>query len=482
MRHRIRGSAASLALALAATCLLPAANSLAQDAAPQETTTTELSDSTLNLQGLGIELSLPVGSTSTTHSLSRETKAEILGKDNAWRLTVTTQTSANKELEAKEAAEKILANLQKIYAIDDVQRPDAVIGTFARIMDPIEKITFKGGEAFRFFIYQPADRPSAPDTVRGVGVVKIGAGQMLVWDMHAPEANYDQAKDALNAMLGSVRTTATPLAFADRKLAIKTGQRLLDSLTDEEMKSIFQNYGERWYRLYETLPDSTEKEIGYRKIRAWTGHRSELGGLSARERDEAGYLVEIQARTLGEETSGMERVVYDSKGTYFVSEDKAREAWNLVVVIKQGGRNSAFTEVGAREGFEELLVTTDDPSGPGKTLQIDIKEEGYLPMPFSLILPTLLTETEATGDVAFYTYRSDASAVTFRHDAVRHDPDNPGGWIHRSSVSADSPQIVKYLDKTGRIQREELPGDRQWVKTDIQELSRIWRQKNLPMD
>ena len=103
-------------------------------------------------------------------------------------------------------------------------------------------------------------------------------------------------------------------------------------------------------------------------------------------------------------------------------------------------------------------------------------------MPLSLILHSILTETGATGDVAFYTYRSDASAVTFRHDAIRHDTENPGNFIHSTSVSMDSPRITKEVSPDGDVLREELPGNRVWERTSIDELVKIWRAKGLPMD
>jgi hypothetical protein len=469
---------------LTSLCLTVCADSASQEASRdlEPLPPIEMSQKPLNLPGLGIEVVLPVGSTSKQQTLSREVFADVIGKDNQWRLTISTQTSSNTEMGAKDAIEKILENLQKSFSVTNVDKPDEMVGTFARELAPIESIKFSGGEAFRFFLFQPSARDNVPDTIRGVAVIKTGPGQMLVWDMAAREENYAIAKQALDATLSAIVTTIAPLGELEREIALKTGQRLVKDISLDQMHSIFTNYGERWYRYYRVDEQGNESEIGYRRIKARLGTRGDLGGLGQGNSGESGYIVEIEARMLEENPVGNDRLIYDSKGSYFVSEDLNTETWNLIVVVKQGRQSTTFSELGAREGFLELLVTTSDPSGRGDTKKHSLKEIGYLPLAFSLILPAILSETNALGDIAFYTYRSDASLVAFRHDAIRHDPENEGHWIHRSSVSHDSPQIVKYVNADGNILREELPGGRRWVATAIEDLSRIWRGKGLPMN
>ncbi|HED54077.1 MAG TPA: hypothetical protein ENJ00_07735 [Phycisphaerales bacterium] len=474
-----------LCLSLALCGSAHAGQSAPQPTEQSQTSPIELAQNPLDLPGLGLDIRLPVGSTASSRRISREVFADVIGKDQLWRLTISTRSSADKELGAEKAADQILENLQASFGVSSSSDPNETIGTFARVLDPVSPITFKGGTAYRFFLFQPTPDEKAPNTVRGVAVIKVGPGQMLVWDMTAPESNYAQAKAAMDATLAAVTTRDANFEDIDRGISLKAGHELIMGMSPDRMRSVYDSFGERWYRLYqEATEDSPEQEIGYRRVRAWSGVRSDLGGsraVSGKAGQTPGLLVQIEARTLGDTPPGGERIIYDSKGTYFMSDDMSQEAWKLVVVIKQGRKSTTYTEVGARDGFEELLVTTADPSGGGDTLKLEIKEDGYLPISAALILPSLLAETGATGDVAFYTYRSDASAVTFRHDSIRHDPDNPGGWIHKTSVSHDSPVIVKYVDPDGSILREELPGGRRWVRTSLQELSKIWRSKRLPM-
>lgn len=459
----------------------------AQQAPAPSAPTVELADSPLNLPGIALEIRLPLGSTSTQQSISREVFADILGEDSQWRMTISTRTSSNKDLTPLDAATQIRDNLLESFAITDVKPNErAPHGTFARTLDEVAPVAFGGGEAYRFLIEQPPTTPELPATVRGVAVVGIGPGQMLVWDMTAPRANYETAKAALDATLGGLVAVDASLAVPEREVAIKTGHALVRGIAPERLRAVFSDHGERFYRLFRENGDTgTETEIGYRRVRAWAGKRSDVGGagsLSAAEGQIPGYVVEIGARSLDEGAEGPDQMVYDSKGTYFVSEDFTKEAWNLVVVIKRGKQSTTYTEVGAREGFEELLITTATPTGSNESFRLQIQEEGYLPMPMMLILPSVLAETKATGDVAFYTYRSDANAVTFRHDSIRHDTVNPDRYVHQSSVSLDSPRSTKQVDASGLVLREDLPGGRVWLPTDVKELVRIWKAKGLPMN
>ena len=461
---------------------------LAQSEPNTTTQPVELSETPLDLPGIGLEIRLPTGSTTTQQSVNREVFAEVLGEDNLWRITLSTKTSSNKNLKPENAAKQIRQNLQESFG---ALRPrgedkDENFKSLAPVLDDVAPIEFSGGTAYRFFLRQPAPSPAVPDTIRGVAVIDIGEGQMFIWDMTAPAENYDLAKGVMDATLKSVRAIETNLSVPDREIALKTGHALLRGIGTETMRDIFKTHGERWYRLYRAGGDSSEEnEIGYRSVRTWAGKRSDVGGkgsISIAEGNIRGYLVEIKARSLDESTTGADRVIYDSKGTYFVSEDFKKEAWNFVMIIKRGKQSTTYSEVGARDGFEELLITTSTPSGSNESFRQKVKEEGYLPMPMALILPTILTKTEAIGDVAFYAYRSDAAAVTFRHDAIRRDTEHPGQFIHSTSVSADSPRVTKEVDADGTVLREELPGDRVWEKTTIDDLVRIWRAKGLPMD
>lgn len=484
MTFRPPALAASLALVLG---IFIHSSTSAQQAPLSSTPAVELAETPLNLPGIALEIRLPLGSTSTQQSISREVFADVLGEDSQWRMTISTRTSSNQNLTPQEAVTQIRDNLLESFSVTDVKgNTRTPHGTFAKTLDDVAPIAFSGGEAFRFLIEQPPTTPEQAATVRGVAVVAIGPGQMLVWDLTAPRANYESAKAALDATLGGLIAVDASLAVPEREVAIKTGHALVRGIAPERMREVFNTHGERWYRLYREAGESeSETEIGYRRVRAWAGKRSDVGGkgsLSAAEGKIPGYVVQIEARSLDEGATGPEQLVYDSKGTYFVSEDYTKEAWNLVVVIKRGKQSTTYTEVGAREGFEELLITTATPTGSNESFRQQIKEEGYLPLPLALILPSVLAETKATGDVAFYTYRSDASAVTFRHDSIRHDTVHPDRFVHQTSVSLDSPRVTKQVDASGLVLREELPGGRVWMPTEVKELARIWRAKGLPMN
>lgn len=468
---------------IGAACALLLASPFAQARTPAqpEQTPIEMASMPFELSSLGMRFNLPLGATATTRRIGTEVQADIVGPDAAYRISITSRSSANTELTSAAAAESILLNLKKAFGVSDGDgNPDVTIATFAQELRTVEPVPFSEGVAHRFFIRQPETRQEG-DSVRGVAVIDLGRGRMLVWDATAPAGSFDKLAPAFDAMLGTVRFDDPERRLADRGIAIEAGRRLIDSIDPEQLRAAFDSDRDRWFRLYEPGADQ-DREIGYRRVTTWVGTRDEIE-LSAGSSGDAtqGYLVRIEARTLGDisQLTG-EPIIYDSRGTYWVSEDFNAETWELSVAIREGSRTTTLSEIGAREGQEELIVTAQAPSGRSETTSHRLEGEGYLAQPLALLLPQLLVGTETAGDFAFYVYRSDTSAIAYRTDSLRRD-DNGEGWILRSRVAPGTPELVKFLEADGSIRREQLPDGKVWDPIDSRELVNLWRRKGLPM-
>ncbi|MEO1583608.1 MAG: hypothetical protein AAFR96_03420 [Planctomycetota bacterium] len=442
----------------------------------------ELAATPFELSGLGVRFRLPIGATARTRRIGSETQADIIGPDASYRVTITSRTSSNEDLTAEAAAESILLNLQRSFGVTDgdANRPESVtIATYAQQLRTIESVEFGSGIAQRFFIRQPATRDEG-DTVRGVALIDLGRGRMLVWDATAPEANFEPLAASLDAMLTTVGFADPEQRFASRGIALEAGQRVLDTLDRSRLAEIFDEPGEQWFRLYLPTADGDE-EIGYRRVTTWTGDREDIGSRSSSTSSDAGMLVRIEARTLGAESPQTgERIVYDSRGTYWVSNDLASEAWELSIAIRDGRRTTTLSEIGARDGDEQLMVTAKTPNGRSESASHRIGSQGYIPQPVALQLPRLLVEADTAGDFAYYGYRSDANAIAFRTDTLRRD-ETGDGWVLRSRVAPGSPELVKFLDQDGTIIREQLPDGKVWEPISSNELINLWRRKGLPI-
>lgn len=469
---------------LAAAVALPLLVGAPVLAQPSDQSPIELSGRPFELGSLGVSFNLPVGATATTRRIGTEVQADVIGPDNSYRVSITSRSSSNTELTAQVAAESILLNLKEAYGIEDGDNTGVTIATYAQELRTVEPVTFPGGEAQRFFLQQPATA-NQDDTVRGVAVIDLGRGRMLVWDATSGIDAFETLAPSLDAMLSTVQFENPERRFADRGIAVTAGQRVLDSIGTNTLRSTFENAGERWLRLYEPAGES-DREIGYRRVTTWTGTRDEIdpsAGSTVAGRDPTpGLLVRIEARTLGETNPQTgNQIIYDSRGTYWVSEDLSAETWNLSIAIRDGRRTTTLSEIGAREGFEELIVTAQAPSGRSETTRHRLEGEGYLPLPIALMLPDLLVATQTAGDFGFYAYRSDTSAIAYRSDSLRRDDDGEG-WVLRSRVAPGTPELVKFLNDDGSIRREQLPDGKVWDPIESNELINLWRRKRLPLE
>ncbi|MEM8757081.1 MAG: hypothetical protein AAGF47_04780 [Planctomycetota bacterium] len=486
--------AASIALAALLAAAAPAAparggttaqptDRQARPAQPSETI--ELAATAFELRGIGMRFRLPVGATASSRRLGPETHAVVVGPDSAYQITVSSRSSSNTALTTEAAAEAVLVNLKAAHGITDGdadQPATTAVATFARVLRPVEAVPFANGVAHRFLLLEPATR-GTEERVRGVAVIQIGPGRMLVWDAHAPSDEFERLAGSIDAMLATVEFDDPNARLAGRGIAVAAGSKLLEQLGPDDLREILGSYGERWARLYTIDDRGNETDLGYRRVRASVGTRAEINdpprarGPADRE---PGYLVRIDARSLDRDTPGG-MTVYDSRGTYWVSEDFESEAWTITVAIKQGSRTSTYASTGAREGFEEIVVTSQSPTGGSENIRISIDREGYLPTPLTLLLPAVLVHAEVPGDFAFYAYRSDAGTVSYRTDSFRQDDDSDA-WIIRSVTTPGGPEIERRMTSEGELIREVLPDGKFWEPIELRELAALWRRQGLPLN
>lgn len=469
---------------LAAACIAALLTGLASAQSEHKATDlpVQLTETPFELSGLGLSFRLPLGATAATRRIATEAEAEVIGPDAAYRITISSRASSNTRLTGLQAAESILASLAEAYGVSNANEPSRTIGTFARELRTLEPVAFSGGQAHRFFIRQPAG-PGTDDSVRGVAVVDLGQGRMLVWDAQAPDTQAATLADTFDAMLGSMAFADPERRFADRGIAIAAGQRVLAELSPEDLAAIVEGHGERWYRLHDPSADVSSREVGYRRVTAWLGPRTDLDASGPRTGEDSslGMLVRIEARTLAPRGTEGPRTIYDSRGTYWVSPDLREEAWELTVAVRESGRVTTLGEIGARDGDNELVVSTQSPSEPSRSTRHRIDGEGYLSAPLTILLPHLLARTQTAGDFGFYAYRADTSTITYRQDSLRH-AEGAEGWKLTSRVSPESPELARYLDVKGWLIKEQLPDGKVWEPIELPRLAELWRAAGLPMD
>lgn len=338
---------------------------------------------------------------------------------------------------------------------------------------------------------------------------------LIVFELTAPVETLAHSQRAYELTVASA-TFEDPRRVTDaRRTAILTGAALLRNLPREQLEALLDDQ-QRWFRLSRPAPgrapaDATE--VGYRGIRFWRGRQSELQGPSGKlapptPDNPDGYLAEIVARIVTRDPSGRPRVV-DTQGIYFLTPDRATEAWTIrtaasspegtarepdpganpaaarpgVRPATKAGGPLVFTETGVRSG-RTLSVSISGPvSGrqdPNRVVRPVIDSDGYLSQFEALLLPRVLATIGAELDLAFYAYRTDAQMVSLRRDSFRADQAAPGLFTLRTTLRDEMAPQTSYLRADGSLIRTELPDGTVWEPIELPALKRLWTDKGLP--
>ncbi len=175
--------------------------------------------------------------------------------------------------------------------------------------------------------------------------------------------------------------------------------------------------------------------------------------------------------------------VIDSESLCFLRPDRESEAWATRMQIKDGAKETGWTETGAREG-DDIKVSIDVPASSPVIKQWRRPSAGYLSQVEGFLLPRLLARAGAGGVLQFYQYQPGVTDVRIRRDELAAQPGlsdkDPGGWILRTRRDPDAPEDVSLLDKSGRLLRRTLSGGVVMEPIERDALEKLWKSKGLP--
>ncbi|MFG0283262.1 MAG: hypothetical protein ACF8R7_02475, partial [Phycisphaerales bacterium JB039] len=258
----------------------------------------------------------------------------------------------------------------------------------------------------------------------------------------------------------------------------------LAGLSEEDYQVAIERLDGRLERLYipaETGADADATELGYRRFRARIGKRGEIDPGAARRtwgpvENEQGYIVQLDFRLL---QPG--QTIIDVSGSYFMSLDRQREAWELKTALKPlQAAHQLYIERGVREEGGQMTVTVTPPGGAAKFHQPELPEEGYVSQLETLLLPTLLTLRPISAEYGFYAYASQSNTVRFRSADLQRIEQGPARWALVTRKSEDAPPETSLFTEAGEVLRINLPEDRIWEPIAPDRLQALWKQKNLP--
>lgn len=476
------------ALALLAGVLWPGVAS-AQREAPKPSASTAVvvfDKKPLRMETVGLTMQIPEGAGVDSTSVGSTSTTRVVPAEGNWVLNIQMPRTSNPELTTVQVMDDLAEKILKMTG--QVLDPKGnVIGVPGRVIERIESLRIGDREAARFYAeLTPAG--SSVAVVNGYTIFKLSDTQFVTFELLTPKDQFDKSRAVYETVVATARFEDPEALALSRQSAVNTGIALFQSLTPEVMDELVRSQPERWDRLYRpssTGVDADAEEVAYRRTRFARGRRGELdpskpaAQYNATDRAE-GYLVRIDSRFL-QKPGTVDQTIGDTMGIFWMSPDRAEEAWTVRQTIRQGATTQTFVETGARRN-KALTVSIHGDGVPEKVLRPLIEGDGYVSRVEFFLLPALMIRARTPAEFAFYCFQSESSRIRLRRDSLAEDSQRPGYWILTTRQHEDAePTVARYDDK-GRFLSATLADGSVWEPIEFGRLVQLWRRKNLPMD
>ncbi|MEM9064164.1 MAG: hypothetical protein AAGB51_01600 [Planctomycetota bacterium] len=473
------------ALLASASAPLAAAQLSRQPGRSTGTTTAmvTLSDQPVALESGRVRFYPPAGSTWQRFRGLGNGSTQVTAEDQSWFINVQTPASTNLDQTAADVADAISQQL-----LQSQSGPRLTPTLLSRERNLI----VNGLTAERFYVRQPqpgkGNRPGTP-IIRGYTVLPLEPGLFATFELVTTEPSFADSRATFETVVATVEVVDPDDDQASLASATDAAKSFLTDLTSEDYLRAINANTNAWHRLAE--PASTgritdDRELSYRRVNARVGNRGELaqsagGNQLASPQNERGYLVGIDSRYLTPEQ------IVDSRGTFFMTSDRRREAWVLTLTIRDRANPKStpliWTERGVREN-DQLRVRVTQSDGSVAAFDPTVDPDITLTQVERFLLGDLLVAAGASGDHAFQHWSSNTTSVTQRRDTITRLPES---ITVSSTMGADTRAQITRYNPDGSFRSTALPtGAHQqpavWTPVQPQRLAGIWRDKGLPID
>jgi hypothetical protein len=462
--------------------------------------TVEFADEPHRIESVGLTVLLPVGSTAQSQRVGPHTKVRVAPAppDETWLVNIDTPLSRDGNLTAAQVAEGVLKQVLESVGVS-LRKPDPGKGietksveTAGQVLERRDTVQVPGCPApgSRFYVRLPRGPEEAP-VVRGYTVFPAGSGRFVTFELLTTEPEFPRTRQIYESTVATARLEDAGALAASRGAAIEAGTALLGGTTPEDLRAIIADRGEAWYRIYKEAPtkaDGDATEIGYQRVRFWSGHRGEIDPSRERSRWSAadrqdGFLVRIEGRSV------LDGQIIDSRGAYFMTPDRTEEVWTIQMAIRDvpsgpGARRSpvqTWTETGARSA-RGMSVTVSGVGRSSEAARPVVPDQGYINQVESLLLPQLLVRRGQPGEYGFYLYQSEFGNVRLRRDVLEAVPDAPGVWRITTRLTEDKEPRVSLYKSTGDLISTRMADGTIVEPATRPRLLDLWRSKGLPLD
>jgi len=458
----------------------PSAQPAAQpEAAPPPV---ELSITPTDLDSLGARVFLPVdASAQTTIIPGGKSKTVIAPEDQTWLIQMFVSISGNKSLTPTDALTAVVE--QRKAQLGGV-RADGKPASLVQEAHRVDNLVLAEMPASRAYVYEPMDT-SVP--VTGYTLVNTAPGRFLVIQLDCARDAFEKARSVYETVCAATQFPATHELDTERSAAITAGRTFLATIVAEDLDHALDPTPQ-FFRIYIPGPNDSPndaREVGYQKISIRKGQLGELSDPDGKKKSswnvderEFGYLVRVDARML------QDQWVFDSRALFFLSLDRQRESWSILVEQKTGSSVSKSTQTLVRSGTR-LSVRTERPGLPPEAKDYDLPEDQYISAVERYMLPKIVAhkvEPDAPTllDMAFYTFDTARGNVTLRHETF--DRAEKGYWTCETIPSEDQPSWTSTYTTDGELITRLMPPLQVMEPSTSERISSLWKNKKLPIE
>jgi hypothetical protein len=445
-----------------------------------------------NFPALGVALRLPENATLQSNELGTDRQSlTLISRDNKWAIRILDRRSRDVGLTPDEVAVELMQELRA--SRQQVDPATGRTGSGVSIDPGQPDMTISESPAAQFYAGFLSN--SNQQIVSGYTIALIEPGRFVVFQLDTTVEHAGVAIDVYERVIASVEMRNPIDMAAQRSAAIKTGQSFLNTLPASEYLAALPEETVQWFRTVAPNPASPDgvREVGYQRVEMRTGKRGELNPQKPSSRWnqtelEDGILVKIEARAVLGPVENPARQVVDSQAIYWMKLDESgrgEESWSMRMILREGGEDALYTEVGARLG-DQLTVTVNAPGSQPIEKRWRIPEEGYISQAETHIIPRLLARAGAQVDMAFYAYSSSLNEIKLRREQLTRLTDEeavPNAvWRLSTEVSEGAASRVYFLADKGNVVRGQMPDGAVMSPTNPEDLRAAWKRKGLPIN
>jgi hypothetical protein len=420
-------------------------------------------------EALGVSLHPPQGSVVSTQVTNGRLVYTFTDKPQGatWTMTLQALVSVLPEPTPRRLVQ------EKIRTLQEARRDVRVLAD-----EPLRL-----GEVEARLLYLQETLPGGVVAVNGWLIYPVRGPSFLVLSIVTTADHFPRLRPVFDACMATVRGRPPADQEDLRQQRFMLGRTAIDRFTPQHLRGALAPRS--WYRMYspgDSPGVAGDSEVGYLSIEAREAPRGELdpqrsaGSYGVMEA-ESGLLALIEARAVIDAARGH---FLDVAGRYWMSWDRVREGWSVLMTERQGPTERTSAETGQREADKLTVINSSQDLRSRDPTTWSIPDKAYLSQVEVFLLGALLPrDGSIQGEMSFYYYDPRQRRMPVRIDDWAPLGDGTGQWVLRSQSMLEAAAHTQVFDSAGRRLRRIDADGKITELIDFAELQRIWKATGL---